>query len=165
MTAGEICVREVVFITPGENVSTAARLMHEHHVGCLVVVKDDASARTPIGIVTDRDIAVRTIGRGVETPGRVPVKEIMTAEPVVVSAAISAQDALKRMRHRGVRRVPVVDETGAIVGLLSFDDLLEWLAVQFLDLSRVLSREQRIEKQETMPPAMQRVAGGSRPRG
>ena len=62
MKVGEVCNRIVVFAQPGESVRVAARRMRNQHVGDLVVVDEGAEGRTPVGIVTDRDLVMEAPG-------------------------------------------------------------------------------------------------------
>jgi CBS domain-containing protein len=92
--------------------------MEQRHVGALVVVERDR----PIGIVTDRDLALRALGRW--RGPNVPVAEVMSTELVVVHVGDRLDEALYTMRRTGVRRLPIVDDTGFLVGVVSLDDLL-----------------------------------------
>jgi CBS domain-containing protein len=98
--------------------------MNERGVGTLVVVGD---GRKPIGIVTDRDIAMRCVAAGLDAD-RVRVSEIMSAPLTSVFEDTPIDAALRRMEGMHVRRCPVVDHDGALVGILAVDDALELLA-------------------------------------
>jgi len=96
----------------------AAELMRVHHVGAIVVTDGDR----PVGIVTDRDIALRLVANN-RDPG-VPVREIMSPNLALLRDSDSIDQAVTVMRRHGVRRLPIVDEDGALVGLVALDDLL-----------------------------------------
>lgn len=146
MTVGEFCNREVVFIRRDESIPEAARLMRRHHVGDLVVVEEQQDRRVPVGIVTDRDLVLEVIAQEVD-PNRLTVGDVMSFELVTAREEDSLFDAIKLMRCRGVRRVPVVDRAGVLVGILSVDDLLELFAETLGDLATLLQREQQREKE------------------
>jgi CBS domain-containing protein len=146
MGIGEICSREVVFARRGELVRDAARLMREHHVGALVVVDEREGLRVPVGVVTDRDIVVAVVAKGLDADG-LRVEELMSGELATAADTEGISECIARMRARGVRRMPVVDARGALVGILSADDLLDLLAEELLGLARTIANEQRREVQ------------------
>jgi CBS domain-containing protein len=136
MKTGDVCNREVVFVQRGASVFEAASLMREHHVGDLVVVEEKHGRRTPVGILTDRDIVLEVIAEGVDIGG-VVVGDIMSFELVTAGEDDDLFDTIKRMRLKGVRRLPVVDRNQA----------LDLLAEQMSDLTRVIQREQTRERE------------------
>ncbi len=146
MTVGEICNREVVFVLRTESIAEAARLMRRHHVGDLVVVEEKQDRRVPVGILTDRDLVLEVIAEEVDM-GKLTVGDVMSFELVIAHEEDSLFDTLKRMRSRGIRRVPVVDRDGALAGILTVDDVLELLAETIGDIAALLEREQRREKE------------------
>jgi CBS domain-containing protein len=143
MTVGKICNRDVIVIRPGDSVQTAARLMHEYHTGDVIVVEERDGLRVPVGIVTDRDVVVEVIAAGV-APEAVSVGDIMSPELVTAHEEDDLWDTLQRMRINAVRRIPVIDESDALVGILTLDDLLELLAGELVDLARVANRQRDI---------------------
>lgn len=144
MDAGSICSREVVTVRPTDDLTTAARLMRERHVGYLVVVEPGA-APEPEGVLTDRDIVISVVAREVD-PRSLRVADVMIRSPVVVDEAATVESALQRMRQIGVRRVPVVDSMRRLVGVLSLDDVLDSLAEQLMSIAGSIRNEQRIER-------------------
>jgi len=144
---GEICNREVVFAKPSESVLSAALLMREHHVGSLVVIEESAGRRVPAGILTDRDIAVGVVALGLD-PEATLVGAVMSPEVVVVREDAGVADTVALMRQKGLRRLPVVDRAGGLVGLVAADDLLELLAEEMGGLAAIVAREQRRETEQ-----------------
>jgi len=134
MTVGKICQRNVDTADALESVQTAAQRMGTRNVGTLVVL--NALGR-PAGILTDRDVAVRVVGRG-RDPYTTSVSDVMTVELETVLDDLSIEDALRRMRSREVRRLPVVDHEGQCVGMISLDDILTHLVQEFSVLGRLL---------------------------
>src|SRR5512134_1924649 len=139
MQAGEICNREVIVVKREVSVREAAALMRQYHVGDLVVVEERAGNRAPVGIVTDRDIAIEVVAMGVD-PVAVTVGEIMGPDLITAGEKDTVYDTLQRMRQHGVRRIPVVDAQGGLAGIVSLADLLEFLAEEISSLSNVEHR-------------------------
>lgn len=147
MGVGEICSREVVFARRNESVAQAARLMREHHVGTVVVVDERNGRRFPVGILTDRDIAVGVVALGAD-PGRTTVEGVMPAEVVCVRETDGLGRAIALMRAQGVRRLPVIDASGALVGVLSADDMLDLLSEELYCLAAMMARGERYEREQ-----------------
>jgi CBS domain-containing protein len=137
MSVGRICIREVDLVDPDETVQIAARRMHDRNVGCLVV---QGANGEPLGIVTDRDIALRVVGEG-HNPLTTSVAQVMTRAPDSVPEDLPLEMALSRMRAGPYRRLPVVDGEGRLVGLISLDDILDLLAEEFREVGSLLRKE------------------------
>lgn len=144
MAVGEICNREVVIAKKTLPVVDAAQLMRQHHVGDLVVVEEKNGRRHPVGIVTDRDIVVEVVAAGVN-PDALKVGDIMGPEVATVRESEGLFEALRYMRDKGVRRMPVVDRDGGLVGILTLDDLLSLLAEEMTELAKLVSHERQRE--------------------
>jgi CBS domain-containing protein len=145
MSIGEICTRETVFATRDMTVAAAARLMRQHHVGTLVVVEEiKGDRRMPVGIVTDRDAVIEVMATGLD-PNVITVGDIMDQELVTARESEGVLETMQIMRHKGVRRLPIVDQEGLLVGIVSIDDLLEVLAEEISELTKIVAREQARE--------------------
>jgi CBS domain-containing protein len=144
MRIGEICIRDVVCVDRDTPVQEAARLMRLHHVGNVVIVQSDGDGRTPLGIVTDRDIAVGVVAAGVQ-PGRVAVGDIMGNQLITIPEDQGIFETVQQIEQHGIRRLPVVDRRGSLVGIITLDDLQEFLAMQLSELSRAIGRERKKE--------------------
>lgn len=140
MNAGEICNREVVVAYRQMSLTEAAKLMRDHHVGSLIVVVDRLSERVPVGMLTDRDLTVAVIAKELD-PRTLTVGEVMGTELFTVREQDSISEALRLMRERGVRRVPVLTRSGALAGLVTVDDLLDNVAEQLSDVVHAIERE------------------------
>jgi CBS domain-containing protein len=145
MPIGEICNREVVFSRRGDSIVEAARLMREHHVGDLVVIEEKDGQRVPVGILTDRDLVVEIIAKEVDM-GRVTVGDVMSNHLHVAREGDGIYDTIQLMRSKGVRRIPVVNAKGHLVGIVTVDDLLELLSDEIAALAKLTSRQQAHEK-------------------
>ena len=118
MRVRDLMSKSVVTIAPEESAALAARLLSRHELGALPVCAADG---TLAGIVTDRDIVTRCVAAG-EEPGRVPVRDIMSPAPSVITPETPVSTAARLMAQRQVRRLPVVEQ-GQVVGMLSLGDL------------------------------------------
>ena len=123
MNLAQLCKRAVVSIEAGASIRDAARLMRAQHVGALVVTADADGRRDAIGVVTDRDIADAVAAHDL-SPAEVFVGAIASRPLHSAPASASAAEAAEAMQRTGVRRLVVIDGEGAVIGLLSSDDLL-----------------------------------------
>ena len=119
MRVSDIMCRPVISCTEDTNVSSAGRMMGENDCGFLPVVR----AGRVVGVVTDRDICV-AIGRRRRPPSEFLVREIMSKDVAACTTTDVVGSALSTMAQRQVRRLPVLDSKGALVGILSLDDLV-----------------------------------------
>lgn len=144
MTSGHICSRDVVSATRETTVQEAARLMRRHHVGTVVVVEKAAGINKPVGIVTDRDIVIEVTAVDLD-PNVLTVGDIMSSELASVHESEGLLPTLEIMRLKGVRRLPVTDAMGHLVGIVSIDDLLEPLTAQVTEMTRIVGHERQRE--------------------
>ena len=136
MSLDRICSKTVVTISPDATVLEAAKLMQSKHIGCLVVIDDSR----PTGILTDRDIVLKLVARE-HKPAETAVKEIMTTNPTMVNVNYDLLDAVRLMRSRGVRRLPIVDEHRHLLGIVTMDDVLTALGPEVGDLAGTVEKE------------------------
>jgi CBS domain-containing protein len=123
--------------------------MHDEHVGCLVVVEENDGDAFPVGVLTDRDIAIEVVAFGLD-PATMTAGDVMSERPAVVEEDDDLLDALAHMRERGVRRLPVVRPDGALSGMLALDNLLEALGEEIDGVLGVM-RAQRTKELRTRP--------------
>lgn len=147
MTIGEVCTRDVVSVRREDGVLTVAQIMRDRHVGDVVVLEGDGAERRPVGILTDRDIVVGIVAQAPDKLAQLQVRDVFVGGLLTVNEQDSIDTAIDLMRDRGIRRLPVVDFEGRLRGIVTFDDLLNVLARQFLDLAHVVGRERRREEQ------------------
>ena len=140
MSLERICNKVVVTISPDASVLEAAKLMHSKHIGCVVVIDDFR----PIGILTDRDVVLKVVASE-KKPGETAVKKIMTANPTMVNINYDVLDAVRLMRNRGVRRLPVVDEHRHLLGIITMDDVLMAFGAEVGDLAGTVQKEFGLE--------------------
>jgi CBS domain-containing protein len=149
MAIAEICSREVVFVTRNESCADAARLMREHHVGALalVVIAQDAVPRIPVSMITDRDLAVGVMALGLD-PEKTLVETVMRPDVALLRESEGVGRAIALMREQGVRRLPVIDASGALVGVLAADDLIDLFAEELSGLAAMIGAGPRRERKE-----------------
>ena len=139
MNLNEISTRGVVTAAPLETLSAVALRMQEHNVGTVVVVED----RRPVGIVTDRDLALALGANGVGT--HAPVLTVMTPHVLAIPEYTSIDTATKFMKDRKVRRLPIVDREDRLVGIVTLDDLLRVLGRELYDLTDGIKHEMEVK--------------------
>ncbi len=141
MPISEICNREVIIIQKEETVMEAAKLMRQHHVGDVIVIEEQSNnIRKPIGIVTDRDLVIEIMATELDS-SVITVGDIMVPKLVTVNESTGVFEAIQYMRRNTVRRSPVVDDRGGLIGIIALDDLLQLLAEELADLAKLTSRE------------------------
>jgi CBS domain-containing protein len=147
MTAGELCNRNVVVAPKTEMVVDAAKRMRVTHVGDVVVVDDRQGHRVPIGMVTDRDIVVSAVAGDPDHINYLSLNDMMSEDLVTAREQDSIESALQCMQEHGVRRLPIVDANGALVGILTADDLWRHLTRQQGLLVELMASEEHRERQ------------------
>lgn len=122
----------------GPNVSAleAARALENNNIGAVVVVQAKGQV---VGIVTDRDLAVRVVGRGLD-PKEVRLADVMTTPVATLSSTHTQADAIRLMHRKNIRRIPLVDD-GRLVGIVTLDDLLVDEAAPLDDLAEVVEAQ------------------------
>jgi CBS domain-containing protein len=123
MSLERFCRKPVVTVLSRQTIHDVALKMSGNHVGAVVVVEDDC----PVGIVTDRDIVLRVILES-RDPETTPVRDIMSRNLALVRSDEKIDDAVRSIRDAGVRRLPIVDSKGKVVGMVTLDDLVVLIA-------------------------------------
>ena len=144
MPIGEVCNKEIITVQSEDSVLNAAKLMRQNHVGDVLVVENRNGINIPIGIVTDRDLVMEIMAPELDA-SVITVGDIMAPEFTTVKESAGLFEAIQHMRNMAVRRLPVVDESGQLVGIITLDDLLVLLADELHALARLVTREQQKE--------------------
>jgi CBS domain-containing protein len=144
LTVGDLCTRNTVIAYRKTGLNEAARLMREQHVGSLVIVDETIAGRIAVGLLTDRDIVTAVVAKDME-PHRLCVGEVMSEELVTARETDSLLDVLGTMRAKGVRRVPVTDGKGVLVGVITLDDVLGAVSEQLRAIVAAIESEQQRE--------------------
>ena len=139
MKLNDIFVRSVVTGRPEETLAAIAVRMQEHNVGTVVIVKD----QRPVGIVTDRDLALALGAQG--TSPQAPVQKVMIQHVLAIPEDMSFYAATTFMRERQVRRLPIVDREDRLVGIVTLDDLLRFLGRELYNLAEGIKHEMEVK--------------------
>jgi len=149
MGVGEVCNREVIVIDREGSIREAAGLMRKYHVGNVVVVEEKNEERFPVGILTDRDIVLDLIALDVDI-NVVTVGDAMSFELITAGEDDDVVETIKLMRHKGVRRIPVVNDRGGLEGILAVDDLIDYISEQLTHLARLVMGEPQRESEKRL---------------
>ena len=131
---GRICTKPVITASAQMTVEEAARVMRSKNVGALVVV----NAGRPVGMLTDRDVAVEVVATGMD-PDTARVGDVMRKRPITIREDLGIFDAARVFAKTGVRRLPVVTKSGALVGIIAVDDLIMLLGNEMGHMAGALS--------------------------
>jgi CBS domain-containing protein len=137
MSLAQLTQVPVRTIQQSATVAEAARLMCEQSIGALVIT--DESGETPLGIITDRDL-VWMIAEGLDAR-EATVNQFVRSALRTVHVSESLSDATKKMRDSGVRRLPIVDQEGRLLGIVSLDDVLVLLGRELADVAGAITLE------------------------
>lgn len=149
MLISELCNREVIIIQKEESALEAARLMRHHHVGDVIIVEEQNGVKKPIGIVTDRDLVVEIMATELD-PAVITVGDISVAKLLTIQENTGIFDTIQYMRRNAVRRSPVIDDCGGLIGIITLDDLLQLLSEELSELAKLVKRE--IDKETKQRP-------------
>ena len=147
MKVGEFCNREVVIAPQDMTVLEAAKLMRQYHVGNVVVVEKRENRSVPVGILTDRDIVVELLAKEIDV-SLFSIGEVMTFDLTTAWEGEDIIDTVKKMKLKGIRRIPVVNKEGFLIGILALEDLIELIAEQLSDLVALCRRGQKQEAEK-----------------
>lgn len=145
MSLKTICNREVLIAQQDDTVVEAAKLMRDYHVGDIVIIEERNGLRVPVGIVTDRDIVIELVAKEVDV-NSVTLGDVMYRNIILGKENDDINDTIKIMRQKGIRRLPVVADNGALVGIVTLDDLIDLIAEQLQDLAALIGKQQNLEK-------------------
>jgi CBS domain-containing protein len=136
MTVQDLIIEGIETAGPSATVETLAMRMAEAKVGSIVIEEE----MRPVGIVTDRDIALRVDARDRDAR-EVMAADIMTEDPVTVRADDGLFEVTQVMRENAVRRMPVVNDEGTLVGIVTLDDVMALLSTELRNLADVIEAE------------------------
>ncbi len=127
--------RPAVTVSPDANVVDIADQMDESNVGSVVVVDDE---HKPLGLITDRDLMVRVVAEG-RDPLKTTAQDVMSTELALGRAKESTETILARLRDAEVRRLPLVDDAGRLIGIFTLDDTVFELGVQLWNTAEAVA--------------------------
>jgi CBS domain-containing protein len=140
MNIGHVRTAHVVVTYPQQPLAEAARLMRKHHVGSLVVLDPHDPQRRPHGVLTDRDIVCGQISKASDLHC-LTVADVMSRDPLCLGIDMSLGEGIAAMTARAVRRAPVVDREGSLVGIVSLDDLIPAVASELRLLAQLMGTQ------------------------
>lgn len=144
MTIGEICNREVIVIQRDKTVLEAAKLMRQYHIGAIIVIDKSEGRLVPVGMITDRDIVIEIVATELDE-AVITVGDIMVPDIFTIQESTTSHEAIEFMRRKTVRRLPIVDKTGELVGIFTLDDALQLVSEELLDLAKLVRYEHKKE--------------------
>ncbi len=136
MSLGNMCRKKIVCVSAGTKVKEAAKLMEQKNIGSVIVV----GSGKPVGIVTDRDILIRVVNKGLD-PEKTSVDKVMTKKIVTLREDMGLFEALEKTKKKGIRRFPIVDTKGKLQGIMTLDDILYLLGKEMANVSSIIERE------------------------
>lgn len=136
-TVEQVCVHNVVAIDHDIPLVQCAKIMHDEKIGSLVITEVRNGLCIPVGILTDRDIAVKVVAFSLD-PNIFTARDIMTQSLITAQSEEDIRLVLSRMRNNGVHRVPVVSAEGALIGILAVDDIWDSVLDDVDSLERIL---------------------------
>jgi CBS domain-containing protein len=145
MKIGDVRTAHVVVTYAERPLVEAARLMREKHVGALVVVDLHDPQRRPLGMLTDRDIVRGQVSKGADLHC-LTVGDVMSRNPLSLTSDMSLAEGIDAMNARAVRRAPVLNGEGALVGIVSLDNLLPAVASEFQGLAKLMGKQAHGER-------------------
>ena len=118
----DVMTKDLVYSSPTDSVADVAHLMKKEDIGPVLIVSDKENGKRLVGIVTDRDLAIKVVGEG-RDPKKTKVEEVMTEKIITCRMDDDVQNAIKAMAQYQLRRIPVVDHAGMLVGIISQADV------------------------------------------
>ena len=143
MNIGDVCTRNVVTCLADASLAQVGVRMRDQHVGAVVVV-DGETSRRPIGLVTDRDIVVAVVAPGLDA-ATITAGDLLVDPVQTIQEDSDVIDAIRAMRARGVRRLPVVAADGTLAGIITMNDLVHLFSTEMGNLARLIERQPRRE--------------------
>jgi CBS domain-containing protein len=152
MNIGQICTRQVITADQGSTVRQAARLMREYHLGTHVATQSSPDGVQAIGIVTDRDLVVEAMARGLDAE-QTELRRLFDSKLATVPASASIDEATTVMKRQGVRRLLVSGEGDRLYGIVSVDDVLDALSQEMSEVAHVVRAgiEREIAERPSLP--------------
>jgi signal-transduction protein with cAMP-binding, CBS, and nucleotidyltransferase domain len=147
MKVREMCTFATATCPRETSVLALAKLMRERHVGDVIVVEEREGGVAPVGIVTDRDLVIQVMAKGLD-PAPLCAGDLLSRDCVTVLDSDLAYDAIWHMRRSAVRRLPVVDARGVLMGVVTMDDINRFLAQELSDIARIAARQVEVEVQK-----------------
>ncbi len=150
MNIERILSRTLVTAPRSASVQTVAKLMLEHHVGMVLVTDDPPNQYQAIGVLTDRDLALRALAPALPA-AQTHAGDLLTASLYSIAVTSTIPQTILMMQERGVRRLAVLDESNRLIGVVSLDDVIDALGVE-MDAIRGIFRSERAHEAGSSGP-------------
>lgn len=144
------CREQVVAVSPDTPAVEVARVMSDKNVGSVVVVSGD---NRPVGVLTDRDLTVRVMAQE-RNPGEVRAGDIVTRDVITFRDSMGVYEAIQKMTTEGVRRMPVVDDGGKLIGIVTMDDIIRMLGEEMAAIAKNIEKQSPPMPREAPPIPM-----------
>jgi CBS domain-containing protein len=131
---------DVVIVAKDASLQEIAKQMKSNKIGAIIVVNHAEQDKTPCGIITDRDIAVKMIADDVAA-NQLKAEDVMSQDLLLIKSNQGVQEVINAMKEKGVRRAPVVDENNKLTGIITLDDLIRLLAGELKSLAELINQQ------------------------
>jgi signal-transduction protein with cAMP-binding, CBS, and nucleotidyltransferase domain len=131
------CREQVVAVSPDTPAVEVARIMGEKNVGSVVVVTGD---NRPAGILTDRDLAIRVMAQE-KNPGEIRAEDVLTRDVITFQDSMGIYEAIQKMTDAGIRRMPIVDDAGKLIGIVTMDDIVRMLGEEMAAIAKNIEKQ------------------------
>lgn len=148
MSISKLCSSNVVTVDKGASLKEAIKRMRAAHVGSLVVTETQQGNKVPVSMLTDRDIVIKVLAEDIALQD-MSVEDLMSGELLAIQADTGVYETITQMRVKGVRRAPIIDKQGHLIGLVAIDDLLKLLADELHEIASLIKNEQHRERQRS----------------
>ncbi len=146
MSIESICKTSLTTASKTSRLGDISELMKKNNEGCVVIIETDRGKSIPVGIITDRDLAM-TIGT-TPKPQKLDVRSIMTSPVICIGKDEGISESIVKMNDHGIRRMPVVNKDGSLVGIVSSEDLTLLLSEELAQISQI--KERRVKNHERL---------------
>ena len=144
MRVREVCRFDVATCGRSASALDVAKLLRERHVGAAIVVGERDGGGVPVGVATDRDLAIEVMAKEID-PASICAGDLLVRDCITVLDSDIAYEAIWQMRRGAVRRLPVVDGRGHLLGIVALDDLTRLLAQELKDAAGIADRQIEVE--------------------
>ncbi len=147
MDVGRICSRRVITVPPTATAVEVARRMRDGCVGAIVVAELREGRRVVLGLLTDRDLVVNVLAVDPASFATARASDLVSGEVFSCRERDEVSDVLEQMKRHGIRRMPVIDASGDLAGIVALDDALRALADDFARVGLLVTTQRMMEAQ------------------
>lgn len=140
MSICDISKKKVFTLSKSEPIWRAAKLMKDEGVGSIIITHDEEGEEVPIGIITDRDVAIKVVAEK-RNAENIKISEIMSGDLLIIDDDQDIRSTIELMKKKGVRRAPVMNDDDEICGIISLDDLFVYMTDELNNLADVVQKQ------------------------